>query len=226
MLQFFRIIGGQADHMRGLIADLLDAGSIEAGTLTVQPEPSDVAVLVDRARNTFLSGGGRQAMLIDLPPDLPRAMADRERIVQVLNNLFSNAARHAPPHSPIRVETACEGGCIAISVLDEGRGIPPDELPHLFRKRARPAAGTGLGLAICRGLVEAHGGRIRAESGGTGQGARFTFTIPVAGVATPEEAPASDRPRLPGDGREKTRILVVDDDPQTVARFGRIRVDP
>ena len=85
MLQFFRIIDGQADHMRGLIANLLDAGSIEAGTLTVAPEPSDVAALVDQARNTFLSGGGRHPVLIDLPPDLPQAMADRDRIVQVLN---------------------------------------------------------------------------------------------------------------------------------------------
>ena len=95
MLQFFRIIDGQADHMSGLIANLLDAGSIEAGTLTVAPEPSSVAVLVDRARNTFLSGGGRHPVLVDLPPDLPRAMADPERIVQVLNNLLSNAARHS-----------------------------------------------------------------------------------------------------------------------------------
>ena len=221
LLQFFRIIDGQADHMRGLIANLLDAGSIEAGTLTVAPEPANVAALVDRARNTFLSGGGRHTVLIDLPPDLPRAMADPERIVQVMNNLFSNAARHAPASSPIRVEAMCEGGYIALSVSDEGRGIAPDRLPHLFRKRAGFAGGTGLGLAICKGLVEAHGGRIRAESGGTDQGARFTFTIPVAGpatpeAATPEEAPASDQPRPPGDGPEKTPVLVVDDDPQTL----------
>ncbi len=216
MLQFFRIIDGQADHMRGLIANLLDAGSIEAGTLTVAPEPSNVAALVDRARNTFLSGGGRHAVLIDLPPDLPRAMADRERIVQVLNNLFSNAARHAPVSSPIRVEAAQEGGYIALSVSDEGRGIPPDRIPHIFRKRAAAAAGTGLGLAISKGLVEAHGGRIRAESGGTGQGARFTFTVPAAGTAVPEEAPPGDRPRPPGERGEKTRVLVVDDDPLTL----------
>ena len=170
MLQFFRIIDGQADHMRGLIANLLDAGSIKAGTLTVAPEPSNVATLVDRARNTFLSGGGRHAVLLDLPPDLPRAMADRERIVQVLNNLFANAARHAPPSSPIRVEAAHEGSAVALSVSDEGRGIAPDQLPHLFRKRVGSAGGTGLGLAICKGLVEAHGGRIRAESGGDGPG--------------------------------------------------------
>ena len=214
MLQFFRIIDGQADHMRGLIANLLDAGSIEAGTLTVAPEPSNVAALVDRARTTFLSGGGRHAVLIDLPPDLPRAMADRERIVQVLNNLFANAARHAPPSSPIRVDAAHEGRDIVLSVSDEGRGIAPDRIPHLFRKRAGSAGGTGLGLAICKGLVEAHGGRIRAESGGTDQGARFTFTLPVAGAAVPEAAPPNGRPS--GERGEQTRVLVVDDDPQTL----------
>ncbi|WP_420636780.1 ATP-binding protein [Candidatus Palauibacter sp.] len=216
MMQFFRIIGGQADHMRGLIADLLDAGSIEAGTLTVQPESSDLAALVDRARNTFLSGGGRHAVMIDLPPDLPRAMADRQRIVQVLNNLLSNAARHAPPSSPIGLEAAREDGHIAISVSDEGRGIPPDRLPHLFRKRASTAGGTGLGLAICNGLVEAHGGRIRAESGGTGQGARFSFTIPVAGEAAPGAAPPSAPSGRAGRQGDKGRVLVVDDDPHTL----------
>ena len=224
MLQFFRIIDGQADHMRGLIANLLDAGSIEAGTLTVAPEPSNVAALVDQARNTFLSGGGRHPVLIDLPPDLPQAMADRDRIVQVLNNLLSNAARHSPPSSAIRVEGEREGGYIALSVSDEGRGIPPDRLPHLFRKRAGLAdadgegltGGTGLGLAISKGLVEAHGGRIQAESGGAGLGARFTFTIPAAGDAAPEAAPPAGTLRPPGERGEKTRILVVDDDPETL----------
>ena len=225
MLQFFRIIDEQAGHMRALIADLLDAGRIEAGTLTVAPEPSDVAGLVDQARNTFLSGGGRHPVRIDLPPDLPRVLADRQRIVQVLNNLFSNAARHAPESSPIRVAAERAGVHLAVSVSDEGRGVAPELLPHLFRKyagvvgdeRQRGAGGSGLGLAICKGLVEAHGGRIRAESGGAGQGARFTFTLPVA-----EEAGgvALARPRRgsypPPNGRQPTRILVVDDDPQTL----------
>jgi len=227
LLQFFRIIDGQADHMRGLIANLLDAGSIEAGTLTVAPEPSGVAALVDRARNTFLSGGGRHAVLIDIPPDLPQAIADRERIVQVLGNLLSNAARHSPETSPIRIKAIREGSYIEISVSDEGRGIQPDRLPHLFRKRAGlpggyaggHRGGTGLGLAICKGLVEAHGGRIRAESGGTGTGTRLTFTIPAAGAVSAEASPRGDRPPGPGE-EEKPRILVVDDDPETL-RFLR-----
>ena len=228
ILQFFRIIEEQADHMRGLISDLLDAGRIEAGTLSVKPEPAEVSDLVDQARNTFLSGGGRHTLMIDLPSDLPRVLADRRRIVQVLNNLFSNAARHSPETMPIRISAVQDGVHVAVSVSDEGRGIPPEQLPHLFRKYARfgdsqsGIRGSGLGLAICKGLVEAHGGRIRAESGGEGLGARLTFTVPVSeeiggrssgGVARRHSGP-------PRQGQEGTRILVVDDDPLTL-RFVR-----
>ena len=141
--------------------------------------------------------------------------AHPERIVQVLATCSRTRHGKLPPSSPIRVEAEPEGSYIALSVSDEGRGIAPDRLPHLFRKRAGPAGGTGLGLAISKGLVEAHGGRIRAESGGTGQGARFTFTIPAAGDA-PEAASPGGRPRPPGGRGEKTRVLVVDDDPHTL----------
>ena len=226
MLQFFRIIDEQTDHMRGLISDLLDAGRIEAGTLSVAPEPAEAAGLVDQARNTFLSGGGRHTVRIDLPPDLPRVKADTQRIVQVLNNLFANAARYSPESSPIRVAAVREGLHVAISVADEGRGVSADLLPHLFRKhgevggdeRERGIGGSGLGLAICKGLVEAHGGRIWAESGGTGQGTRVTFTMPVADEAGHDAATrvARSRARAPRDGREPTCILVVDDDPQAL----------
>ena len=224
MLQFFRIIDEQANHMRGLISDLLDAGRIETGTLSVAPEPAEVPGLVDQARSTFLSGGGRHVVRIDLPPDLPRVMADRQRVVQIFNNLFSNAARHSPESSPIRVDAARDGVHVAISVADEGQGVPPEQLPHLFRKHAGAAGagrepgagGYGLGLAICRGLVEAHGGRIWAASGGAGHGTRFTFTLPVAEEAGDGAAAGGvpSRSRTPRRTGGKARILVVDDDPQ------------
>jgi len=217
MRAFHRIIVEQANHMRALIGDLLDAGRIESGTLSVAPEPSEVAELVERARNTFLGGGGRHGVVVDLPAGLPRALADRRRIVQVLNNLFANAARHAPQSTSIRVSAVRADAYVAVAVADEGRGVAPELLPRLFDKHAGSGskAGHGLGLAICKGLVEAHGGRIRAESAAPGRGTTVTFTLPVAGERGAETAAerAADPPpaRRPG---EKARILVVDDDPR------------
>ena len=222
MLQFFRIIGEQADHMRDLIGDLLDVARIETGELPVAPAPAAVASLVDEARRRFQSGGGRNNLRIDLSPELPLVMADGRRIIQVLSNLLSNAARHSHEASAIGVSAVREGSHVAVSVTDEGRGIAADRLPHLFRKfsrlegedRGRDIAGSGLGLAICKGIVEAHGGRIWAESDGPGLGARFTFTIPVAqGAGTG----AANLPVRSGRSeRERERILAVDDDPQTL----------
>ena len=228
--EFFRIIDEQVDRMQGLISDLLDAGRIDSGTLSVDPRPSHVADLVDQARRTFLSGGSAQSVQIDLPPDLPQVMVDARRIVQVLTNLLTNAARHSPVSSPIHVSAVLDELHVAVSVADEGRGIAPDALPHLFKKRSplavqnegRALGGSGLGLLISKGLVEAHGGRIWAQSPGLSQGSRFTFTVPVAdGLDNPGaiETPTS-LSRSARNGREPARVLVVDDDPNTL-RFVR-----
>ena len=223
--QFFRIIEDQADHMHDLVADLLDVARIETGTLPVTPEPAEVAVLVDRARSTFTSAGGRNNLAIDIPPDLPLVMADRRRIVQVVGNLLSNAAKHSSESSVITVTVVREDVHVAVSVADEGRGIPSERLPYLFRKFTRSdgddlgsgVAGSGLGLAICKGIVEAHGGRIWAESEGPGMGARFTFTIPTVeetGSGTAVSTSAARR-AVAGPG-ERVRVLAVDDDPQAL----------
>ena len=224
MHQFFRVINEQADHMRGLISDLLDVGRIDAGTLSISPESTEVTGVVDQARTAFLSGGSTHTILIDLPPDLPRVLADGQRIVQVLNNLFANAARHSPDSSPIRVAAVRDGLHVAISVSDEGRGVPAKQLPYLFRKYTnlgsndgrRGLRGAGLGLAICKGLVEAHGGRIWAASGGPGQGTQFTFTIPVAEESGAAAGSGPSRAPSPSLEHDPIPILVVDDDPQTL----------
>ena len=226
MTQFHRIMDQQVDHMQDLIGDLLDVARIETGTLSVKPVPADVAEVVDDARRRFLSGGGRDNLHVDLAPDLPPVMADRRRIVQVLTNLFSNAANYSPEGSHIRVAALRDGVHVSVSVSDEGRGLPAEQLPHLFRKFSRidagnrrsDVAGSGLGLAICKGIVEAHGGRIWAESDGPGLGARFTFTLPAAdgegigGAAIPSVASVGSRRAARG----KLRILAVDDDPQAL----------
>ena len=227
-MPFFRVIDEQADHMIGLIADLLDQGRIETGTLSVSPEPAEIAGLVDQARKTLLSSGIRHTVSVDLPEDLPRVMVDPQRVVQVLNNLFSNAARHSRESSPIHVSAVRDGTSVAVSVTDQGRGVPPDRLPHLFRKHAETAGGAqtgqrgfGLGLLICRGLVEAHGGRIWAESAGVGRGTRITFTVPVAeGISGTAAASGNGRQRPPDrPGSQRPQILVVDDDPQMLRYF-------
>ena len=217
--QFLRIIVDQSDNMRELIDDLLDVARIETGTLPVSPEPTDVARLVDRARNIFLSGWARNRLDIDLAPELPLVMADRRRIAQVIGNLLSNAARHSPQSSAIRVSAARDGVHVAVSVTDEGRGIPAEQLPRLFRKFSRTGnedrgGDTGLGLAISKGIVEAHGGRIWAESDGPSLGARFTFTVPVVEEGAAAARPAAAPPEPEGEARDS--ILVVDDDPHTL----------
>ena len=206
--QFLRIIEDQAEHMRGLMSDLLDVARIETGTLSVVPAPVEVTRLVDEAKNRFLGNGGRNELRIELAMGLPLVMADGRRIVQVIGNLLSNAARYSPELSPIGVIAERDGVHVAISVVDEGAGLPPEHVPQLFGKYSRldnqehrgSLAGSGLGLAICKGIVEAHGGRIRADSPGPGMGSRFTFH-PALGRRRPRRRhSASPRPP-PGTSR-------------------------
>ena len=227
--QFFHIVEEQADHMRGLINDLLDMTRIEAGTLSVNPTPASLESIIEQAKNTFLSGGHQHNVKVEPGPSLPRVWCDGQRIAQVLHNLFVNAAANSRDWSTISVSASLDDTHVAVSVTDEGSGIAPEQLPMLFTKfsRRRPddadgaAGGYGLGLAICKGIVEAHGGRIWAHSAGNGSGAQFTFTVPavdeppIAAILT--DAGDRDASRA---GTKVERILVIDDDPQAL-RFVR-----
>ena len=223
--QFLQIIDAQTDRMRSLISNLLDVARIATGTLSVAPEPTDPETLTTEAGIVFRLAGHKHTLAIDLPPDLPWVMADRERLVQVLSNLLTNAARHSPESSTIRLTAVQKEFHVAVSVSDEGRGIPAESLPHLFRKFSRiegetRGGDTGLGLAICKGIVEAHGGRIWAESEGPGLGTSFTFTLPAveeAGFVSPA-TPIRISPRFlrQRDAGEQVRILVADDDPEAL----------
>ena len=233
--QLFRIIEEQADHMRDLINNLLDLSRVEAGTLSVVPEPADISVVVEQAKNAFVSSGHAIGVETDFMGDLPRVLADRQRLVQVLYNLLSNASKHSRSWSTIRVSASRQDPHVAVSVTDEGIGIAPERLPRLFTKFSSAEStaddqqpdGYGLGLAICKGIVEAHGGRIWAESDGLGCGTRITFTVPVVdeavvGAAASGNGQPADLPHpLPG----VERILVVDDDPQMLRYVGKTLVE-
>ena len=226
--RFFRTIDQQADVLSELVSNLLDVTRIEAGALVVTPKRTDVEDLVDEAISTFLHSGGRNHIEVDLQPDLPAIASDPQRVTQVLDNLLSNASKYSPASSTIRVTASLKDPYLAVSVIDEGHGVPADQMPRLFRKFSRiggrdgeeEVVGEGLGLAICKGIVEAHGGRIWAESYGDGSGTRFTFTIPLApdaaGGSAQESAPLGRGART----GEQIRILSVDDDPQ-VLRYVR-----
>ena len=144
-------------------------------------------------------------------------MADRRRIVQVLGNLLSNAARNSPESSTIRVSAVRDGVHVAVAVADEGWGIPAESLPDLFRKFSRAQSeeqggDTGLGLSICKGIVETHGGRIWAERA-TGPERERASPSRSHRSRTPGTARLEDFPQSRRDVEERVRILAVDDDP-------------
>ena len=183
--EHLRAIDRSAQRMYRLIHDLLDVAAIEAGQFAVSPSPLAVGVLVDDALELLrpLASAKRVALVANVPPDLPAVAADRERVLQVFSNVVGNAVKFTPANGRIEIEATRRGGSVEFVVQDGGPGIAPDDLPHVFdrfwqaKKMAR--AGVGLGLAIAKGIIEAHGGEIRAESR-PGHGARFTFTLPVA----------------------------------------------
>ena len=155
--------------------------------------------------------------------------ADRRRVTQVFNNLLNNAAKFSPSTAPISIDVSHDGVQVTVAVQDRGRGIQEESLRHLFRKFSQihenggpKLSGSGLGLAICKGIVEAHGGRIWAESPGLGQGSTFSFTLAVAVQAPTGPAPDTSRSdqhlgRVSRAG-VRTRVLAVDDETQ-VLRF-------
>jgi two-component system sensor histidine kinase BaeS len=125
---------------------------------------------------------------MELPPDLPRILADEDRVIQILTNLTGNALQYTPERGKITISAKRLNDEVQISILDTGIGIPPEHLSQIFdrfyrveKSRSRQAGGgSGIGLTIARALVEAHGGRIWVESAGDGNGSTFAFTLPTA----------------------------------------------
>ena len=180
---------GEAGRLRRLIDDLQQLSRAEARQLSVRLDtiaPGDVVrEAVDRLGLQFDEKGLR--LTVDVAPDLPPVLADRERAQQVLVNLLSNALRYTPAPGSVHLRVRRLDREVELVVADSGIGVAAEHLPHVFERfyrveksRSRALGGSGIGLTIARALVEAMGGRIWAESEGPGQGARFGFTLPTA----------------------------------------------
>lgn len=180
----------EASRLQRLVDDLQELSRVEAGAFELKVRPISPANLVkhavDRLGRQFEEKGVK--LVVGLPSDLPLVLADEDRIGQVLSNLLGNALQYTPARRAVEVGACRQDDRVVFEIRDEGIGIPAEHLSHLFtrfyrvdRSRARPGGGSGIGLTIAKHLVEAHNGRIWAESPGPGQGSTFHFTLPVAG---------------------------------------------
>jgi signal transduction histidine kinase len=184
----FQQIQQEAARLQRLVADLQELSRVEAGSYDLHRRPLDLGALITDVsaglRRQFDDKGVRLG--VQLPPGLLMVEADSDRIAQVLINLIGNALQYTPALGEVVVTAVRQQPNACITIADTGEGIPAEHLPHLFtrfyrvdKSRARASGGSGIGLTIARHLVEAHGGRIWAESDGVGQGSRFTFTLPI-----------------------------------------------
>jgi signal transduction histidine kinase len=200
--EFLEIIDSEADRLRELIENLLDLSRLQAGVLRIDKEPVRLGPTVrDVVRKVQLAASNHQ-LTLEWPLGDPLVCGDQRRLYQVLQNLLTNAVKYSPHGGCITLSAEARGRELVVSVADQGLGMPASELDRIFDRfhRVQGAVscgigGTGLGLAICKGLVEAHGGRIWADSEGEGQGSTFRFTLPlladvleVAVAATPNRS--------------------------------------
>jgi signal transduction histidine kinase len=184
--EFLEIIDSEADRLRELIENLLDLSRLEAGVLRIDREPVRLGATAREVTRKVELAAPKHSLALDWPAADPPVKADQKRIYQVIQNLLTNAVKYSPSGGRITLSGSVRRRELEISVADEGLGMPATELDRIFDRfhrvqsdMARDIGGTGLGLAICKGLVEAHGGRIWAESVGEGKGSTFRFTLPL-----------------------------------------------
>jgi signal transduction histidine kinase len=184
--KFLRVIAGASQELNDLVDNLLDMSKIGAGALTVEPRPVHLRPLARTALERVRLRARSHEVRIDVPVSLPPVHADPRRIEQVLHNLLDNALKYTPAGGHVTLSAMAVGEEVTVSVADDGDGIAPEDRVHLFERfyrgppgRVGSGSGTGLGLAICKGLVEAHGGKIWVEAPGVGpsSGTTVRFTL-------------------------------------------------
>ncbi len=210
--QFLEVIHKEAARLNALVNDFLDLQRIESGRVSYAFQALEVGGVI-REVATLFSSDPRHPLQLELPADLPPVAADRDRIKQVLQNLLSNAIKFSPAGGDVTIAARATANEVEIEVRDRGLGIPADAMPRLFGKFYRVDAsdrreigGTGLGLALCKEIVEAHHGRIWAES--ADRGSVFRFTLPVRSAAQPAVAAS---PPLPASAQKPLALIVEDD---------------
>ena len=200
------IILDNCRHLVRLLNDLLDLARSDAGRLQVRPRPTELGPLVEDVVRTMRAQteASEQTLIERIDPDLPLVNVEADRIRQILVNLVTNAHEYSPERASIQVTARVADNEVEISVTDNGPGIPPAQLEHIFERFVRGDAGltqrvggTGLGLAISKSLVELHGGTIAVDSE-VGRGSTFTITLPTAGPEAIE--PPRSAPRALGEG--------------------------
>ncbi|HET8568071.1 MAG TPA: HAMP domain-containing sensor histidine kinase [Candidatus Limnocylindria bacterium] len=180
-------LGRSAHRLEFLVENLLDAGSIEAGTFQIRLAPTSLSACLEESLSLVRSFADtkRQRIEKELDGSADHVLADQRRTSQVFANVIGNASKYSPEGTTIRIASAVEDGFVRVTVADQGPGIPEDERPRLFQRffRSREvreaAGGLGLGLTICRAIVQAQGGDIAIESE-VGRGTSVHFTIPKA----------------------------------------------
>lgn len=185
----FQHIHRETERMQRLVHDLQELSRVESGALDLNLRPTSIAHLVDTAvaRLQHQFEEKHVQLANEVPHNLPLVHVDEERIGQVLLNLVGNALQYTPAGGHVRLTARCQGAEVHLRVTDAGIGIAAEHLPLIFtrfyrvdRSRSRAGGGSGIGLTIALHLVEAHGGRIWAESAGPGHGSTFTVAIPIA----------------------------------------------
>lgn len=232
--QLVKTIDLQTDLMRSQIDSLLDLTHIESGSLTISPATVDLALLLEEGEKEFLRGNSGHRLELDVKSDLPKVTADRQRILQVLQTLLGYGVKCSPPSSTLRVSARQESVHIEVNISIDGRLLPSPELADLFRDVShresnglkRKIQGDRMALAICKGIMNAHGGRLWAERGSAGQlghGITLSFSVPIADTPVTESAyipaPASERANPVNGG--KARILAVMANPRMLGAAQR-----
>lgn len=204
-----RIIHRETVRLQGLVNQLRMVARLESGAEVMDLHPLPLAALIQDTIDVLSTEIVRQHVTVqqELPDDLPDALADTDRMTQVMLNLLDNALRHTPAEGTITIQARTDGPLIWVTIADSGPGIAAEDLPRIFDRFYRADAsrnshtgGTGLGLAIVKGIVGAHGGEVRAENGPEG-GARISFSVRMA---TPPIVEPAKQPE-PGENTRKRR---------------------